>query len=77
MLNSYEYEGDDRYREFLGGIMNSDGRSQHHSGVLSSRHGNAVSRIVVRLSEMTKPVVAGMAGRIDPFDLEPAWDLKK
>ena len=64
MLNTHEYQGDDRYLEFLNTIMGTDSETRHLSGMLSGRYGNSISQITIRLAEMTKPVIMGMSGAI-------------
>jgi enoyl-CoA hydratase/carnithine racemase len=64
LLNTTDYPGDESYRAFLDSIMGGGDQSRRASGVLAHRYGNAVSQLAVRLSEFSKPIVAGMVGNI-------------
>jgi enoyl-CoA hydratase/carnithine racemase len=69
LFNTQDYPGDESYREFLESVMHGKGRSARGAGILAGRYGNALSQLALRVSEFSKPLVAGLSGCVSGEDL--------
>jgi len=64
LINSDEYPGDEKYREFLQQVMGNESGSIYTTGTKVARMRNAVEQLTLQAVRFRKPMVAGMQGRI-------------
>lgn len=64
VINSDDYPGDEKYRAFLQQVMGGEMGSTYTSGTNVARVRHAVEQLTLQAVRFSKPMVAGMHGRI-------------